>query len=75
MQPLGDFEACSLQILENRGGQILGYKRGYHYIHGCVAYIAFLRWSLCSLRWPGLANFEMKAMPYLMPLLIGRLDF
>ena len=26
MQPLGNFEACSLQILKNMGGQILGYN-------------------------------------------------
>ena len=26
MQPLGDFEACFLQILKNMGGKILGYN-------------------------------------------------
>ena len=26
MQPLGNFEACSLKILKNMGGKILGYN-------------------------------------------------
>ena len=26
MQPLGNFEACSLQFLRNMGGKILGYN-------------------------------------------------